>query len=223
MARRKPAKKEVSEPEQTLTTVARLVNITDQAALVLGILGYAATKVYNVANHHRRDTWQAAGKIPGFADQCRELKTNCWYKLLPSQTSQEILGELDDSYRSWYSHRKNGNQKARPPGFRRKVTLSTLTFKQTAFEILGENKVRLKLPRTYNRKELVLEYRLPPNTAELGKVAQVKVIYDQESGSWYLHITHKVRVAFRKPVISWPWTWVSSISPPGTSQTAALL
>lgn len=65
MARRNPAKKEVQEPVQnlTLTSIARLMNITGQDALLLGMLGYAATKVYNVANHYRRSTWKDTGFV----------------------------------------------------------------------------------------------------------------------------------------------------------------
>ena len=101
------------------------MNLSDQDALLLGLAGYAATKMWNVANHERKAIWQETGKIPGFVDQCKTLKNNRWYKRLPSQTAQEALAELDDSYLSWYSHRKNGDLSAKPPGFRQKDTLST--------------------------------------------------------------------------------------------------
>ncbi|OIQ59771.1 putative transposase [Moorella thermoacetica] len=180
---------------QTLTAKAKVVNLCDRDALLLGLLGFAATKLWNGANHHRRSVWNETGKIPGFAEQCRELKANRWYKLLPSQSSQEILGEQDDSYRSWFSHRKNGNKNAHPPGFRKKDSLSTVTFKQNAFEMLPGNRVKLKLPKTYARQEILLEYQLPPDVT-LGKVQQVKLVYEPKTGDWYLHITHKVMIKY---------------------------
>lgn len=124
---------------QTLTARAKVVNLPDGDALLLGLLGFAGTKLWNVANNHRRTVWQDTGKIPGFPEQCRELKTNRWHKLLPAQSSQEVLGEQDDSYRSWFAHRKNGDVKAQAPGFRKKDMLSTITFKQNAFELLPKN------------------------------------------------------------------------------------
>jgi len=181
---------------QVLTVRAKVVNLSDRDALLLSLLGFAATKLWNVANHHRRVTWSETGKIPSYAEQCRELKTNRWYKLLPSQSSQEILGELDDSYRSWFSHRKNGDTKARPPGFRKKGIISTITYKQNAFEMLPGNRVRLKLPKTYTQREIVLRYRLPQETA-LDKVQQVKLLHETRTGDWYLHIVHKVQVKYR--------------------------
>ncbi|MDA8333819.1 MAG: hypothetical protein M0Z41_02330 [Peptococcaceae bacterium] len=154
---------------QTLTAVGKVINLSDQNALLLGLLGFVPTKLWNVANHHRRSLWEAIGKIPNFFQQCKELKINRWYKLLPSQSAQEILGEQDDSYRSWFSHHQNGDKKVSPPGFRKKTSLSTVTFKQNAFEILSGNRVKLVLPKTYSRRELTLEYILAPNVI-LGKV-----------------------------------------------------
>ncbi len=98
LARRK--KSSNNAPVQTLTARAKTVNLSDQDTLLLGLLGFSATKLWNVANHHRRTVWNETGRMPGFAEQCREIKNNRWYKLLPSQSSQEILGEQDDSYRS---------------------------------------------------------------------------------------------------------------------------
>lgn len=184
-------------PTQTITARAKVINLSDQDALLLGLLGFSAAKLWNVANHHRRTVWNETGKIPGFAEQCRELKINRWYRLLPSQSAQEVLGEQDDSYRSWFSHRKNGDVLAKPPGFRKKDTISTVTFKQKAFEILPDNRVRLKLPKTYGRRVIVLEYQLPPHVT-LGKVLQVKLVYEPGTGDWYLHITHRVPVTYKE-------------------------
>lgn len=195
MARKRKHKEE--EPTQKLTASAKVVNLTDSDVLLLGLLGYSATKLWNVANKHRHTVWDETGKIPGFVEQCRELKKNRWHKLLPSQSAQEILGELDDSYRSWFSHRKNGDKAANPPGFRKRDTISTITFKQNAFEVLPNNRIHLKLPKTYARKELILEYQLPPDVS-LGKVQQVKLVYNSKTGDWYLHITHKVPIKYRE-------------------------
>ncbi|WP_123809280.1 zinc ribbon domain-containing protein [Kyrpidia tusciae] len=217
MARPARTKKSGNDvPIQTLTAKAKVVDLSDQDALLLGLLGFAATKLWNVANHHRRSVWGATGKIPDFVQQCRELKTNRWYKLLPSQSSQEILSELDDSYRSWFSHRKNGDPSARPPGFRKKETLSTVTFKQKAFEILPGNRVKLRLPKTYARREMVLEYHLPPDTT-LGKVQQVKLTCDPTSGDWYVHIAHRVPIEYREAGIR-----VIQVSEKNTSTTCPL-
>ena len=185
----------VEEPHQLLTASAKIMNLSDHDALCLGLAGYFATKLWNVANHERQEIWKETGKIPSFADQCKTLKGNRWYKLLPSQTSQEILAELDDSYRSWYALRKKGDTVAKPPGFRKKDTLSTLTFKQNAFGMIEGSKILLNLSKKVDSRSLALDYKLPPKTS-LGTTQQVKLSYDRKTGEWYLLIYHKVKIEY---------------------------
>ena len=106
------------------------------------------------------------------------------------------MGKQDDSYRSWFSHRKNGDKKANPPGFRKKTMLGTVTFKQNAFEILSGNRVRLVLPKTYERRKLILECGLAPDVI-LGKVQQVKLVYLPKTGDWMIHFNYIVSVKYR--------------------------
>jgi len=180
----------------TLTAKAKITDISDQDALCLSMIGYFATKLWNVANMNRNAAWSDTGKIPSFYDQCKSMKDNRWCKLLPSQTSQEILAELDDSYRSWYKLRKNGDKKARPPGYRRKTELSTVTFKQNAFAMVAPDQVELRLPSDIDRESIRLSFILP-NKVRLGLVKQVKLTYASSTGDWYLHITHWQTISYR--------------------------
>jgi len=49
-----------------------------------------ATKLYNTDNYIRRNEWDKIGKIPNVYTQKKLLRINHWFKLLPSQTAQEI-------------------------------------------------------------------------------------------------------------------------------------
>ncbi len=113
------------------------IRITRQKAKVLGAMGYAGTKLWNTANWERRDQWDKTGEIPNYTEQASELKTNKWYKQLPSQTAQAVLEKLEQAYKSWYALRKN-EERARPPGFRPKQIFSSLIFKKSAFQIQGK-------------------------------------------------------------------------------------
>jgi putative transposase len=180
----------------TLTARAKVTDLSDQDILCLSMLGYFATKLWNVANMNRNAAWGETGKIPSFYDQCKSMKDNRWCKLLPSQTSQEILAELDDSYRSWFKLRKNGDKKARPPGYRRRTELSTVTFKQNAFAIVASDQVELRLPSGVDRESIRLSFILP-RKVKLGLVKQVKLSYDALSGDWYLHITYWQTISYQ--------------------------
>jgi putative transposase len=128
------------------------IQITRKKAKVLEAMGYAGTKLWNTANWERRDQWKTLGTIPNYVEQARELKTNKWYKYLPSQTAQAVLEKLEQGYQSWYTKRKK-DLKANPPGFRPKQNLSSLIFKKSAFQIHGKL-LRVSLAKTL-KKDLV--------------------------------------------------------------------
>ena len=55
----------VQEPDlQTMTTVGRALVTDDSTALLLGLLGYSATKLWNNAVWHAKQAWKTTGKIP---------------------------------------------------------------------------------------------------------------------------------------------------------------
>ncbi|MFX0092592.1 MAG: RNA-guided endonuclease InsQ/TnpB family protein [Candidatus Hodarchaeota archaeon] len=134
-----------------LRTLKLKIPITGKKTQVLDRMGYVATKLWNAANWERREQWKKTGNIPNYAEQAGKLKTNHWYKKLPSQTAQAVLEKLEQGYQSWYTKRKK-DEKARPPGFRPKQTLSSIIFKKSAFQVQGKL-LRLSLAKNL-REEL---------------------------------------------------------------------
>ena len=66
-------------------------------SLVLGLSTYAAAKLYNVGNYERHNYNELGfDKMLDWYSQKKNLKTNMWYKSLPSQSSQDILQRLDE-------------------------------------------------------------------------------------------------------------------------------
>src|SRR5271169_756637 len=123
------------EPDfQTMTAVGKASVTDDSTALLLGLFGFSATKLWNTAVWYTKEIWSTTGKIPTYPELDIAMKQEhpLWYRRLHSQSAQAILEELWQSYRSWFALRKNGNSKANPPGFLRKTTLSSVTFKQSA-------------------------------------------------------------------------------------------
>ena len=61
-------------------------NKTEQ--IILGCLGYASARLYNVANYERKNYSKDSNKdFPDWYKQKKELKDHFWYKNLPSQTA----------------------------------------------------------------------------------------------------------------------------------------
>ena len=148
-----------------------------------------ATKLYNTDNWIRRQEWEKTGKIPNSFKQYRILKYNHWYRLLPAQTSNEVMFNLDDNYKAWFRLKKK-DKTARPPGFRKKEMLSPLAYNQQ-FK-LNENKLRLSLSHKYKKEHKIklMELKLNNWKKMNGKAKWCQILF--RKGNWYAHIVFEV-------------------------------
>jgi putative transposase len=187
-----------SLPEtQTMTVVAKALVRDNSTAIVLGLLGFSATKLWNTAIWELKEIWQSTGKILSYNKMDKHIKETRpkWYRCLHSQSSQAVLEEIGGAYRSWFALREKGNILAKPPGFRKRDTLSPVTFKQNAVVWdARRSTVRLSIPKgTYGRQYVELKVVLPPNHAVTNESLQVaRLVY--EKGDWYVHLVQKIAV-----------------------------
>jgi putative transposase len=157
----------------------------------LDSLGFAASKLWNVARWTAERIWSETGHIPGHAELSSYLKNHERYADLNAQSSQRVIQELAEAFNSWYGHRQNGNQNANPPAYRKHGDhhpRSTVTFKEDGFRHDPENG-RVRLSKGRNLKEawsdfILCEYEAAPDM-EIKNVQQVRAVYDR--GVWRLH------------------------------------
>lgn len=119
---------------------------TQEQSVILGHMGYAAFKLWNVGNYEKRN-YKELGfqKFPNWYDQKKRLKENFFYKNLPSQTAQDVLGQLQEAWKSFFVLQKTkGIENPRPPRF--KNDKMDLTFLKDAIRQTGDT-VRLTIPR----------------------------------------------------------------------------
>ncbi len=149
-----------------------------------------ATKLYNTDNWIRREEWEKTGKIPSVYVQKKLLKDNPFFKLLPSQTAQELSFTLQRNYNSWFKLRKK-DSKARPPRFRKKEMLSPITFYQQ-FKVIG-NKIRIVMSKKYSKehnfKFIEIEFEDWKQLQGLPKMCQIVF----RNGEWFAHIIYEVQ------------------------------
>lgn len=152
-------------------------------------LGFFATKLYNTDNYLRREVWAESGVIPSGFDQMKLLKENHWYRLLPSQSAQQVCKEVQGGYNSWFSLRKV-DESANPPLFRRKSMLSPVTFFQQ-FKIIGDT-IRFGMSRKF-KEETGVGYLLfeIPLWREIDGVPKMATILFKE-GKWMVHVVYDV-------------------------------
>jgi len=165
------------------------INPNPEQEETLQKLGFYATKLYNTDNYIRRQRWDETGKIPNWYEQKKLLKDNHWYKLLPSQTAQQICKNLQENYKSWFKLRKT-DKDARPPLFRKKSRLSPLSFYQQ-FKING-NIITFTMSKKFRKEtgtdKLSFEINKWKNIRGLPKMCNI--IY--EDNKWMTHIVYEV-------------------------------
>ena len=122
-------------------------------AIILGHLTYSASKLFNVANYERHE-YKKLGlyKSPNWYDQKKSLKTNMWYKNLPSQTAQDVLKTLDEAWKSYnilkykYDNGKKLSGEPKAPYYKNKDSHTNITYLNNGFKII-ENKIRFAIPK----------------------------------------------------------------------------
>jgi len=133
----------------------------------------------------------------------RMFKDNHWALNIHSQSAQFIVGEVINGYKSWFALRKNGDSHANPPGFRRKTSLSPVTFVQeapTIFSKKGNTYLRLSLgtKRTDRLKEITFKITHRKYLKEFSLLRSVRITYDTLSGTYYAHLVFDVSQELRQ-------------------------
>jgi len=97
------------EPEvQTMTAFGKALATDDSTALLLGLLGLFARRIWNAALWNTTNVWSAMGKIPTYPEFLLALKQEhpLWYRRRHPQRAQAILEELRQSCQSWFAFRR---------------------------------------------------------------------------------------------------------------------
>ena len=164
----------------------------------LDSLGFAASKLWNVARWTVERVWSETGHIPGHAELSSYLKSHERYADLNAQSSQRVIQELAEAFKSWYGHRQNGNQNANPPAYRKhddQHPRSTVTFKEDGFKHDPESgRVRLSKGRNFKAgwSDFILcEYAVDP-AVTIENVQQVRAVYDRGEGRLHFICRHEI-------------------------------
>lgn len=130
--------------------------------LVLNSFAYASAKLWNIGNYEKKNYKQLDfEQFPDWYDQKKRLKTEFWYKNLPSQTAQQVLKDLQDGWNSFFRLKETGGIKnPQPPRFKKKKSLHNFTFLNNGFKVLANKELQLTIPKqlkTYLKEEFSLE------------------------------------------------------------------
>ena len=154
-------------------------------AIILGHLTYAASKLFNVANYERHEFKKLGfDKEPNWYDQKKNLKTNMWYKNLPSQTAQDVLKTLDESWKNFhvlkykFDHGKKLSGEPKAPYYKKDGSHTNITYLNNGFKLEG-NKIRFSIPKvlkTYLKDKFCIQndyFYVPIKTHIDGEIKEI--------------------------------------------------
>ena len=145
-------------------------------------VGNICTKIWNKTNYYCREEWEKTGKIPSYYELQRIFKDDFWCRKLHSHTAQAVMHKLAESYRSWYKLKKT-DPEAHPPGFRKKNSISTISFSNFAIKV-EDHRLRLTLVKG---KHLWLDYQAQPGV----EITQENIVR-AEITNGYANIVYKI-------------------------------
>ena len=125
-----------------------VVTVTAEQSNIIGHMNYAAFKLWNILNYERRYYKdQGMSSFPDWYYQKKAHKDNMWYKMLPSQSAQEVCKLLDKSWKSYFKLLETGGiENPSPPGF--KCDGIPVTYMQNGIKHEpGDENIRLSIPK----------------------------------------------------------------------------
>lgn len=156
----------------------------------------AGTRIWNSCVWESRNARENGKKYPTESELKEKFKRYQSWKQLHSQSAQSVVEEYFEAVRSYAKHKKNGHEEVRPPGFKPKTALRTITWKKQGFEY-EKDRLVLKLSRKLGSVAIPLPVgsdvlKLPGGTVLKGVPVEVKVkaIYRKgEVTGLGLHVT----------------------------------
>ncbi|MDA0524674.1 RNA-guided endonuclease InsQ/TnpB family protein [Methanococcoides alaskense] len=118
------------------------IHPTLEQETVLWSLSEKCRLIYNFGLTERREVYKNKSKISYIKQQNDLPKTKQTYPeytWVYSKVLQGTLKCLDNDYRSFFNLKKNGDKKARSPGFKGKHYFTTMLYNQSGFEISDSN------------------------------------------------------------------------------------
>ena len=163
-------------------------------SIILGHLCYAASKLFNIGNYERMEFKKLGfDKMPNWYDQKKRLKDSFWYKSLPSQTSQDVLARLEESWKSylklhcnWQKRKEKGLLKdndgePNAPHYKKDGYHMSVKYLNGQFKIIGK-RVRFSIPKKL-KEHLLNKYNMDDQyfyvkiKREFGAIKQIGFSY----------------------------------------------
>lgn len=161
-----------------LTIKQQVKHLTKEEYLILKELCHAAKNLTNEAIYNVRQYYFTEGKYLNYEKNYAILKNSENYKILNSNMSQQILKEVDGSFKSFFALLKLAKQgkynfkDCKLPGYLSKDGFTTLVI---GFVRLSENKLIIPFSQSYRKTHNPIEITIPPILTDR-KIKEIRII-----------------------------------------------
>jgi putative transposase len=169
---------------------------TYEAQKKLWEVSYRCTELWNACLQQRKDrsSWGTPNiNVYTQKKELPELKKQCpEFKAPSSQVLQNVIFDLDASYKMFFTKRKQGDQNVGQPRFKGRFHFFTQEYSQPKTSFSIENDV-LNLSYGKSPKDWISITLSLPTRILLGCVKTVKIGYDEVSKYWFVCLSHEVK------------------------------
>ena len=176
-----------------LTVKQQLKHLSKEEYLSLRELSHTAKNLYNQAVYNVRQYYFQENKYLNYQKNNSLLKSSENYKTLNSNMSQQILKEVDGSFKSFFSLLKKKNkgeykEKIKLPSYLPKNSSTTLVI---GFVRLNEDTLVIPYSNSFKKKHKKISIKIPPILLDK-KIKEIRIIPKFNARFFEIQYTYEV-------------------------------
>ncbi|MFR8990253.1 MAG: RNA-guided endonuclease InsQ/TnpB family protein [Fusobacterium sp.] len=177
-----------------LTVKQQLKHLSKEEYLSLRELSHTAKNLYNQAVYNIRQYYFQEKKFLNYNKNNSLLKSSENYKTLNSNMSQQILKEVDGSFKSFFSLLKKKNKgqynvKVKLPSYLSKNSFTTLVI---GFVRLNEDTLVIPYSNSFKKKHKKISIKIPPILLDK-KIKEIRIIPKFNARFFEVQYTYEVQ------------------------------
>lgn len=168
-------------------------NLNKEEYLILRELCHTAKNLYNQAVYNIRQHYFNEEKYFSYVENNRILKSSDNYKLLNSNMAQQILKEVDGTFKSFFGLLKlkakgEYKEKVKLPNYLSKNSFTTLV---VGFVRLNENRFILPYSQNYKKNHIPIKINIPPLLLDKN-IKEIRIIPKFNARFFEIQYTYQV-------------------------------
>lgn len=176
-----------------LTVKQRLKHLSKEEYISLRELSHTAKNLYNQAVYNIRQYYFQENKYLNYQNNYAVLKTSDNYKILNSNMAQQILKEVDGSFKSFFSLLKKKNKglynaKVKLPNYLPKNSFTTLVI---GFVRLNGDTLVIPYSNSFKKNHKKISIKIPPILLDK-KIKEIRIVPKFNARFFEVQYTYEV-------------------------------